>query len=80
MTHMIHNILRHLANIEQYGIVSLCLFGSIFLGVLVWAFLQKKSHLEYMSRVALDDAVGAPSFSDSKPSTLDPQPSPSSHE
>ena len=26
----------------------------MFVGVLFWTFLQKKSHLEYMSRMALD--------------------------
>jgi cbb3-type cytochrome oxidase subunit 3 len=51
---MIHSLLKHLGGIQQYGIFSLCLFSAIFLGVLVWAFAQKKSHLEYMSRVALD--------------------------
>ena len=51
---MIQNILRHLGGIEQYGILSLCLFCVVFLGVLLWAFLQKKSHLDYMARVALD--------------------------
>jgi cbb3-type cytochrome oxidase subunit 3 len=51
---MIQNILRHLGGIEHYGVLSLCLFSVIFVGVLVWAFLQKKSHLDYMSRVALD--------------------------
>ncbi len=78
MTTMIHNVLRHLASIELYGIVSLCLFSTIFLGVLIWAFLQRKSHLEYMSRVALDDDPGAPGGS--QLSTHDPQPSLSSHE
>lgn len=51
---MIHSILKHLGGIQQYGIVSLCLFCTVFLGVLLWAFLQKKAHLDYMSRVALD--------------------------
>ncbi|HWH70833.1 MAG TPA: hypothetical protein VNT26_15700 [Candidatus Sulfotelmatobacter sp.] len=51
---MIHNILRQIANIEHYGIASLCLFSCIFSGVLVWAFIQKKSHLEHMARVPLD--------------------------
>jgi hypothetical protein len=51
---MIQNILRHLGGIQQYGIVSLCLFCAVFIGVLLWAFLQSKNHLEYMSRVALD--------------------------
>jgi len=52
---VIQNILRHLGGIEHYGILSLCLFCVIFLCVLVWAFLQKKSHLDYMSHVALDN-------------------------
>jgi hypothetical protein len=51
---MIQNILRHLGGIQQYGVVSLCLFGAVFIGVLLWALLQKKNHLDYMSRVALD--------------------------
>jgi hypothetical protein len=51
---MVHSILKHLGGIQQYGIFSLCLFCAIFIGVLVWAFAQKKTHLEYMSRVALD--------------------------
>jgi hypothetical protein len=51
---MIQNILRHLGGIQQYGIVSLCLFGTVFIGVLIWAFLQKKSHLDYMAGAALD--------------------------
>jgi hypothetical protein len=51
---MIQNILRHLGGIEHYGVLSLCLFCTVFVGVLVWAFLQRKSHLDYMARVALD--------------------------
>ena len=51
---MIQNILRHLGGIQNYGILSLCLFCTVFLGVLVWALLQKKSHLDYMARLSLD--------------------------
>jgi cbb3-type cytochrome oxidase subunit 3 len=51
---MIQSILKHLGGIQQYGVFSLCLFCAIFLCVLLWAFAQKKTHLEYMSRVALD--------------------------
>jgi hypothetical protein len=47
-------ILQHLGGVERYGVTSLCLFCAIFTGVLIWAFLQKKSHLDYMSRVVLD--------------------------
>jgi cbb3-type cytochrome oxidase subunit 3 len=51
---MIQNILRNLGGIQHFGIVSLCLFCTVFVGVLIWAFAQKKTHLEYMARVALD--------------------------
>jgi hypothetical protein len=51
---MIQNILSHLGGVEHFGIVSLCLFCSVFIGVLLWAFFQKKAHLDYMARVALD--------------------------
>ncbi len=52
---MIHNVLRHVGGIEQYGIASMCLFGAVFLGVLFWALRQKKNHLEYMARVPLEE-------------------------
>jgi cbb3-type cytochrome oxidase subunit 3 len=51
---MIHNILRHLGGIEHYGIISLCLFCAVFLGILVWAFLQRKSDLDRIARAPLD--------------------------
>jgi hypothetical protein len=51
---MIQNILRHLGGIQNYGILSLCLFCAVFSGVLLWAFLQRKSHLDHMARSALD--------------------------
>ena len=51
---MIQNILSHLGGVEQYGVVSLCLFGTLFVGVLIWALVQKQGHLDRMSRVPLD--------------------------
>ena len=51
---MIQNILRHLGGIQNYGVISLCLFGAVFTGILVWACLQSKSHLDRMSRVPLE--------------------------
>ena len=61
---MIQNILRYIGGIERYGILSLCLFVAVFLGVLIWAFLQKPSHLEYMSRSALDVCPEEPTKED----------------
>jgi hypothetical protein len=51
---MIQNIFRHLGGIQNFGIISLCLFCAVFVGVVIWALLQTKGHLDYMSRVALD--------------------------
>jgi hypothetical protein len=74
---MIEKVLHFVGGIEQYGVASLCLFGSIFIGVLVWAFLQKRSHLDYMAQVALEpDDLDAPldpqrSTTASHPSNLD---------
>ncbi len=52
---MIHHILKYIGGIEHYGIASLCIFGGVFIGVLLWTVLQKRSHLEYMSKIALDN-------------------------
>jgi hypothetical protein len=52
---MIQNVIRHLGGIENYGIISLCLFGAVFCGVFVWAMLQRKAHLERMARAPLDE-------------------------
>jgi len=57
---MIQAIFKNLGGIQNYGIISLCLFCSVFLGVLLWAFLQKKSHLDYMAQVALDQESEQP--------------------
>jgi|GEM_PF-2063282 len=57
---MIHSILRHLGGIEQYGILSLCLFGAVFIGVLAWALLQRKSHLDRMAQAPLDTELNEP--------------------
>ena len=52
---MIQNVLRHLGGIENYGIISLCLFCRDFrrragLGVC----LQKQRHLDRMARMPLE--------------------------
>lgn len=55
-----------MTDIAQYGVFSLCLFCLVFTGVLIWAFVQKKSHLDYMARAALDsDADTAANGKDS---------------
>ena len=53
---MIQNVIRHLGGIENYGILSLCLFFAVFGGMLIWVFLRKRSYLDHMARLPLEDA------------------------
>ncbi len=52
---MIRNVLTHVGGIELYGIVSVLLFFAFFLGMLVWAFRLKSTHLESMALLPLRD-------------------------
>jgi len=52
---MIQNVLRNLGGVGIYGVVSVCLFFTVFTIAMVWAFAQKKSFLNAMSSVPLDD-------------------------
>jgi len=51
---MIQNVLRHLGGIENYGIISICLFFACFLGILVWAFCLKRPFLNAMAAKPLE--------------------------
>lgn len=51
---MIQNVLRHLGGVENYGVLSLCLFFLIFAIMVVWAVLQGRSHVEHMARLPLE--------------------------
>jgi cytochrome c oxidase cbb3-type subunit 4 len=51
---MIKNILTHIGGIENYGIISLCLFFVFFTGMLIWVFTLKKSFLAEMACVPLE--------------------------
>lgn len=51
---MIKSILTHIGGIEHYGIISMCLFVFVFVGMLIWVFTMKKAHLDNMAAAALD--------------------------
>jgi hypothetical protein len=51
---MIKNVLTSLGGIENYGILSICLFFATFLSALLWALLQKKSLVQHMAALPLD--------------------------
>ena len=51
---MIKSILTHIGGIENYGIISMCLFVFVFVGMLIWVFSMKKSHLNHMAAAPLE--------------------------
>jgi hypothetical protein len=51
---MIKNVLSHLGGIENYGIVSICLFFATFLFAVAWALFQKKALVQRMESLPLD--------------------------
>jgi hypothetical protein len=51
---MIKSILTLIGGIEYYGIISMCLFAFVFVGMLIWAFTLKKPYLSRMAAAALE--------------------------
>ena len=55
---MIKNILQGIGGIGIYGIVSLCLFFTVFTSALVWTFVQRGSFCKRMGALPLEDEKG----------------------
>ena len=56
---MIQNVLTGIGGVGVYGVISICLFVGVFLGVVLWMFGLKKSYLKSMRELPLaeDDAT-----------------------
>ena len=52
---MIQNVLQEVGGIGLYGVISICLFISVFGGMLVWASLLKKPFVHRMSALPLEE-------------------------
>ena len=52
---MIKNVLQEIGGVGLYGVISICLFFSVFASALIWACLQRKSLLREMSALPLED-------------------------
>ena len=52
---MVQNVIREMGGIATYGIISVCLFFTVFTGAMLWAFAQRKSLCDKMSGLPLDD-------------------------
>ncbi len=52
---MIKNVLSDIGGVGLYGVISICLFFAVFLGMLIWVFGMKKSFAQSMSALPLND-------------------------
>jgi fucose 4-O-acetylase-like acetyltransferase len=63
---MIQNVLREIGGVGLYGAISVCLFFLVFGVALVRACLLKKSFVESMSALPLEDGERTSMKGDSK--------------
>jgi hypothetical protein len=54
---MIKNVLTHVGGVENFGILSICLFFAVFTGAMIWAATRKKAFLNEMSQLPLEDGT-----------------------
>ena len=56
---MIRNVLQNMGgHIEAYPIISLVIFFSIFIGMLLWVFSLSRNHVQHMSNLPLESERG----------------------
>ncbi len=56
---MIKNVLTDINGVEVYGVISICLFFTVFTTAMIWAAFQKKSLMNRMSVLPLNDGETA---------------------
>jgi hypothetical protein len=52
---MISNFVRSIGGIGAFGVLSICLFFTVFSGALLWSCLLRKSFLKRMESLPLHD-------------------------
>lgn len=52
---MIQNVIRELGGIAIYGIISVCLFFTVFTVAMIWALVQRKAFCDRMRTLPLND-------------------------
>lgn len=60
---MIKNVLTHIGGIENYGILSLCIFVTVFTGMLIWVACLKRARLDAAARLPLEPENDQPEHS-----------------
>ena len=57
---MIKSVLEHIGGVGVYGVISICLFFTVFLGAVCFALRMKKAQADAMSALPLDDGTPGP--------------------
>ena len=57
---MMNKFVTSICGIDVYGVISITLFVSTFVGVLIWAFSRRKEFLNNMSALPLEDGEKNP--------------------
>ena len=52
---MIKNVLSDIGGVGLYGVISVCLFCIVFSGALIWTLLQRRSLMNEMGSLPLND-------------------------
>jgi hypothetical protein len=61
---MIQNVLSGIGGVGIYGVISICLFFAVFVGVLVWTFGLNKDYLNAMRDLPLEGSAAPESDTD----------------
>ena len=52
---MIQNVIRDMGGIAAFGVISICLFFTVFTGAAVYALVQRKTFCDQMRALPLAD-------------------------
>ncbi len=53
---MIEHVMSRIGGVGVYGVISICLFFAVFVGVLVWTLCLKRPYLNAVRRLPLEDS------------------------
>jgi len=67
---MINNVLQHIGGIANYGIISILLFFTCFLGAVLWALTRKQAYRDKMKHLPLEDDDSEEAQLHSQPNSL----------
>ena len=63
---MVQNVIRTLGGVENYGVISLCLFCAVATGVFIWAMTRARNHLDHMAQLPLEKELETSTHDDNE--------------